>query len=110
MFLKIKLTLLIDWILLKQESACIILSARVKEIHTTEFGAWGISQSSHRQPTHHGDLVSLDADVGASEVAQSCDSSNAGSIHQVAIMIQHVNIHSDLPHLTTDTHTGTGIN
>lgn len=55
-------------------------------------------------PTHHFDFVSLDADIRASEVAQSCDGSNAGSIHQVPIMIQHVNVHSDLPNLKADTH------
>lgn len=55
--------------------------------------------------THHSDFISLDPDIRASEVAQSGDRSNAGRIHQVPIMIQHVNIHSNLPHLTTHTDT-----
>lgn len=50
--------------------------------------------------THHSDFVSLDADIGPSEVAQGGDGGNAGSIHQVPIVVQHVNVHSDLPHLT----------
>lgn len=53
--------------------------------------------------THHCDFVPLDADVRPSEVAQSGDGSDAGSIHQVPVVIQHVDIHSDLPHLRTDT-------
>lgn len=55
--------------------------------------------------THHCDFISLDANVRASEVAQSSDSCDAGGIHQVPIVIQHVNIHSDLPHLISHTHT-----
>lgn len=54
--------------------------------------------------THHCDVLSLDADIRAPEVAQSGNSSNASSIHQVPVMIQHVNIHPDLPHLNTETH------
>lgn len=49
--------------------------------------------------THHRDLIPLDADVRASEVAQSGDGGDAGHVHQVAIVVQHVNVHSDLPHL-----------
>lgn len=53
--------------------------------------------------THHGDFLSLDGHIGTSKVAQSSDSSNTSRIHQVPIMIQHVNIYSDLPHLSTHT-------
>lgn len=50
---------------------------------------------------YHCDFVSLDADIGASEVAQSSDGGYAGTIHQVPIVIQRVNIYSDQPHLNT---------
>lgn len=49
--------------------------------------------------THHRDLLSLDADVGSSEVAQSADGGHAGGIHQVSVVIQRVDVYSDLPHL-----------
>ncbi len=62
-----------------------------------------VKQRQHLLPTHHCDFISLDADIRASEVAQSGDGSDAGGVHQVPIVIQHVNVHSDLPHLNTDT-------
>jgi len=52
--------------------------------------------------THHGHFVPLDADVGPFEVGEGSDGRDTGGIHQVAVMVQHVNIHSDLPHLGTD--------
>jgi len=57
--------------------------------------------------THHRDLVALDADVGPPEVAQSGDGGDAGRVHQVPVVVQQVNVHSDLPHLHTHTHTHT---
>lgn len=57
--------------------------------------------------THHCDFISLDANIRASEVAQSSDSCDAGGVHQVSIVIQHVNIHSDLPHLISHTQRST---
>lgn len=48
---------------------------------------------------HHRDLLSLDGYVGPPEMAQSGDGGDAGGVHQVPVVVQHVDIHPDLPHL-----------
>lgn len=55
------------------------------------------------EPTHHCDLLSHAADVRAAEVAQRRDGGDASGIHQVPIVVQHVDVHPDLPHLNRPT-------
>lgn len=49
---------------------------------------------------HHCDLLSLDGHVGPPEVAQGGDGGYAGGVHQVPVIVQHVDVHPDLPHLS----------
>lgn len=86
-------------------------SCEAKCCHLTGLALEKYTSVAKVVPAHHGDLLSHDADVWAAEMAQRCDGGDASSIHQVPVMVQHVNIHPDLPHLnrpTNDQHQHSG--
>lgn len=55
--------------------------------------------------THHSDVSALDGDLWPFEVTQGRYGRNARCVHQIPVMVQNVNVHSNLPHLPIESRT-----